>query len=587
MRVDTTTSPVLNNNAAANAAGTGRYTVERGDTVSAIAARYGVSQDALLAANPDIRNADLIFVGDKLNIPTAGRDVTVRPGDTLSGIAARNGTTVQALVQANNIDNPNLIFPGDRLRISSASSSASPPSSAGPSTAESKTTTPGAADAAGAQVTPGQLPNTAGLSESQKHDLYANYINQFGNATAKADLQNGKKVALSLRVDTNTNANQGLGRYDDRMVLVWQDKSGVKHAREFNANTEPSGWYEPGGQYSRKPVGADFNGDGRGDQGRLADGSYRYTVGTFLGARALMSGNDQVTERDTNHNGKFDDGVTSARGDYGMHTHIGNSNRTGSAGCLTLPPSEHARFFDTLGSQNSLSSVVVNTSRLAPASAPTGSPKGSPTEPAGSPATTGPNGLPRNSDPNTRALTDADWQRAATALGVDVAAIKAVAQVEAAGSGFLADGRPKILFEAHIFSDKTNGQFDRSNPNISSPRWNRELYAGGAGEYPRLQQAMNLDRNAALQSASWGKFQIMGFNHKAAGYNSVEAFVQDMYKSEGKQLDAFVNFIKADPAMHSALKRLDWAGFAERYNGPGYAANNYDTKMRDAYNRLN
>ena len=78
----------------------------------------------------------------------------------------------------------------------------------------------------------------------------------------------------------------------------------------------------------------------------------------------------------------------------------------------------------------------------------------------------------------------------------------------------------------------------------------------------------------------------MGFNHKAAGYNSVEAFVKDMYQSEGKQLDAFVNFIKADPAMHSALKRHDWAGFAYRYNGEGYAANNYDIKIHDAYNQL-
>lgn len=569
MRIDTG-SAVLNNTPPPAGSSGGSYSVKRGDTVSAIADRFGVSQQAVLAANPQINDPDVIFVGDKLNIPGASREVIVRPGDTLSAIAARNNTTVQALVQANNIDNPNLIFPGDRLRIP-GTSSASPPSPTGPSTG-SNTTQPGAA---GAQITPGKLPNTAGMSESHKHDLYANYINQFGNATAKTDLQNGKKVALSLRVDTNTNANQGKGLYDDRMVLVWQDKSGVKHAQEFNANTEPSGWYEPGGQHARDSVGADFNGDGRGDQGRLADGSYRYTVGNFLGARALMSGNDQVTQRDTNHNGKFDDGVTSPRSDYGMHVHIGNTDRTGSAGCLTLPPSEHAEFFDTLGNQNSLSNVVVNTSGLAASSS-------SP----GAPSATGPNGLPGNSDPNTRALTEADWQRAATALGVEVAAIKAVAQVEAAGSGFLADGRPKILFEAHIFSDKTNGQFDRSNPGISSPRWNRELYSGGAAEYPRLQQAMNLDRNAALQSASWGKFQIMGFNHKAAGYNSVEAFVQDMYTSEGKQLDAFVNFIKADPAMHSALKRLDWAGFAERYNGPGYAANNYDTKMRDAYNQL-
>jgi N-acetylmuramidase len=39
--------------------------------------------------------------------------------------------------------------------------------------------------------------------------------------------------------------------------------------------------------------------------------------------------------------------------------------------------------------------------------------------------------------------------------------------------------------------------------------------------------------------------------------------------------------------MHSALKKHDWAGFAQAYNGPGYAANNYDTKIAAEYNRLN
>jgi LysM repeat protein len=573
MRVDTTIA-ALSSTPASQRSSTS-HTVQQGDTLGDIAARYGVSVDALMAANPNIRNANLIYVGDKINIPTASREVVVQPGDTLSDIAGRNNTTVQALAQANGIDNPNLIYPGDRLRIPGSSGSSGSSSSPG-SSGSTGGTSSAPSGTSGASVTPGQLPNTQGLSESQKHDLYAGYINQYGNSAAKADLAAGRKVVLSLRVDTNTNANQGKGLYDDRMVMVWQDKNGVKHAKEFKANTDPSGWYEDGGQYSRKPMGQDVNGDGRADQGRLADGTYRYTAGTFLGARAMMSSNDQVAQRDVNHNGKFDDRVTSPRGDYGMHIHIGENNRTGSAGCFTLAPSEHGRFFDTLGGQGSLNNVVVNTSRLV-AQTPTPATGGAqPSAPA----------APSNGSPASRSLTEADFQRAAKTLGVDVATIKAVAQVEAAGSGFLADGRPKILFEAHIFSDKTNGRYDGSNPNISSPRWNRNLYSGGAGEYPRLEQAMALNSNAALQSASWGKFQIMGFNHKAAGYSSVEAFVKDMKHSEGKQLDAFVNFIKADPAMHRALQNKDWAGFAYRYNGEGYAANQYDVKLRNAYNQF-
>ena len=55
-------------------------------------------------------------------------------------------------------------------------------------------------------------------------------------------------------------------------------------------------------------------------------------------------------------------------------------------------------------------------------------------------------------------LTDADFARAAKALNVEVAAIRAVAEVEAAGAGFLPDGRPAILYEAHIFHAETKGK---------------------------------------------------------------------------------------------------------------------------------
>jgi LysM repeat protein len=180
-------------------------------------------------------------------------------------------------------------------------------------------------------------------------------------------------------------------------------------------------------------------------------------------------------------------------------------------------------------------------------------------------------------------ITESDWRRAAKALGVDVAAIKAVADVEAAGGGFLSNGEPKILFEAHQFSRFTGGRYDASHPDISSHKWNRRLYKGGAAEHTRLQKAAALNETAALKSASWGKFQIMGSNYKAAGYSNVESFAKAMRTSEGKQLDAFVNFIKSNQAMHRALKSHNWSTFARLYNGPGYAQNHYDTKIGQAY----
>lgn len=182
-------------------------------------------------------------------------------------------------------------------------------------------------------------------------------------------------------------------------------------------------------------------------------------------------------------------------------------------------------------------------------------------------------------------LTDEQIARAAQRIGCDAAAIRAVIEVESGGRGFLPDGRPKVLFEAHHFHRLTNGRYTRSHPNISSAKWNRSLYSRtGTGEHARLELAAALDREAALQSCSWGRFQIMGFNHRLCGYPSVQSFVNDMYASEGRQLGAFVAYLQAR-SLDDELRNRDWAGFAFGYNGPRYAENHYDTKLAKAYDR--
>ncbi len=182
-------------------------------------------------------------------------------------------------------------------------------------------------------------------------------------------------------------------------------------------------------------------------------------------------------------------------------------------------------------------------------------------------------------------LAPADFAAAAEALDCDAPSIAAVADVEAAGSGFLADGRPKLLFEAHLFSRLTGRAHDATHPGISSPRWDRTLYRGGAAEYDRLAQAIALDRPAALQSASWGKFQILGMHYRRCGDASVEAFVEAQCASERRQLERFVRFIRADARLHAALRERRWDDFAYRYNGAGYRANRYDEKLAAAYRR--
>ena len=140
-------------------------------------------------------------------------------------------------------------------------------------------------------------------------------------------------------------------------------------------------------------------------------------------------------------------------------------------------------------------------------------------------------------------LKEGDFERAAERIGCEVAAIKAVAGIESGGrNGFLEDGRPKILFESRWFHKLTDGIYDESQPDVSTAKWLRN-YRGGAGEYDRLNEAAALDRQAALKSASWGKFQILGVNHKHCQFDDVEAYVKSQADSEGAHLDAFVSFV--------------------------------------------
>ena len=177
-------------------------------------------------------------------------------------------------------------------------------------------------------------------------------------------------------------------------------------------------------------------------------------------------------------------------------------------------------------------------------------------------------------------LDDAAIADAAGTLGCEVAAVRAVVDVES-GGGFLSDGRPKILFERHYFSRLTKGRFDASHPGISNGAWGG-YGPGGAHQYDRLAEAIKCDRDAALRSASWGMFQIMGDNYRAAGFGDVESYVKAMVSGEAAQLDAFVSFVKKS-GLADELVRRDWAGFARGYNGPAFRDNRYDQKLAAAF----
>ena len=123
--------------------------------------------------------------------------------------------------------------------------------------------------------------------------------------------------------------------------------------------------------------------------------------------------------------------------------------------------------------------------------------------------------------------------------------------------------------------------------NVGYYAWSQNLLHGlglsptAEAEPERL--AQQIEPDSAVESASWGLFQIMGFHWRTLGYTSAEAFAAAMTESEGRQLDAFVRFIKADAGLHRALRSKDWSDFARRYNGPNYASNKYDVKLAAAY----
>ena len=115
------------------------YIVDRGDTLKGLAVRFGTTVENLLAGNPDITNANVIYEGQHVKVyvdatpptpppttppPSSGQVYYVRKGDTLRSIASRLSTTSYELLKYNpQIVNPNLIYAGQALTIPPTASS--------------------------------------------------------------------------------------------------------------------------------------------------------------------------------------------------------------------------------------------------------------------------------------------------------------------------------------------------------------------------------------------------------------------------------------------------------------------------------
>lgn len=189
-------------------------------------------------------------------------------------------------------------------------------------------------------------------------------------------------------------------------------------------------------------------------------------------------------------------------------------------------------------------------------------------------------------------LTEQDFREVAEELGVEVAAIKAVVDIEAgkAHEGFFQEGKPIINFDLSMYSKfapkhGVSMASARKQAPVIFNRPNTAKYGSYQGaQYARLDAARAINEESALESCFWGMFQIGGFNYKLCGCESVQEFVEKMSRSERDQLELFAALIKKC-GMLEPLQKKQWLAFALKYNGPRAKSRGYHTRMAAAYAR--
>lgn len=194
--------------------------------------------------------------------------------------------------------------------------------------------------------------------------------------------------------------------------------------------------------------------------------------------------------------------------------------------------------------------------------------------------------LSRYVNQSAPAISTEDRNKAAARLGVSLRHIRAIEKVESNGKSFDDKGRPIILPEPHIFYRLTGGRYGVTP--FSYPKWGTKPYPPSYDlRWQMLANMAEKDEDAALQSASIGLFQVMGFHYAVCGYDSPQAMWAGMTADEDDHLEAMVAFILAEGlddelAACRAGDPDSCRAFCRGYNGPGYAKNNYHVKMARA-----
>lgn len=197
-------------------------------------------------------------------------------------------------------------------------------------------------------------------------------------------------------------------------------------------------------------------------------------------------------------------------------------------------------------------------------------------------------------------ITNQYYEEIAQELNVDVNSIKAFAQVESGGTGFLPCGIPKILYERHVLyrnSRRRDNPLNTQNRELSSssayilrPNASTQAidkYSADLGSWARFVRAYEKGwtLNEVSCGVSWGAFQVLGENYRDMRLETAVKIADMSFKGEKEHLNIFLMFAKVKPGLLPALRRRDWESVARIYNGSTNVAV-YAPRFRSAYDRL-
>lgn len=181
---------------------------------------------------------------------------------------------------------------------------------------------------------------------------------------------------------------------------------------------------------------------------------------------------------------------------------------------------------------------------------------------------------------------------AATAAGIPPAGMLALVEVETAGQPTENDGRtPNFLFERHLFHRELSARAPDKlaaavRAGYAIPKWNKATQyrdeGTSSGKLALLAKVKAIDEDCALRACSWGLPQILGSECHEVGFNSSTDMVDFLTRGGvPAHVELMIRFLKGRHLVGS-IQNKDWAYVALRYNGAGYAKNQYDTRLAAA-----